>query len=295
MPTSPALDVRGLDPDLVLAAVDDFSPLAGEERETGLRVFFASPAERDAARDALSTGGFQADAVDVSDDDWAWRSQQDLMPFTVGRVIVAPPWAPRDQLLPTLALPRSREPQALASSVDSRPRASESEPILVVIQPSMGFGTGHHATTRLCLAALQTLDLRDAFVLDVGTGSGVLAIAAARLGAASATGIDSDPDAIRSARENLALNGDARQVSFEVADFTRAPIPPADVVTANLTGALLVRASATLRRAVRPGGSLMVSGLQAEDRASVRAAFEEMTLVWEDEEDGWVGLLMKRP
>ena len=264
MPNWPAVDVRALDPDLVLAAVDDFSPVAGEERATGLRVFFASPSERDAARAALATVGFQADAVDVPDEDWARRSQEGLEPVTVGRIVVAPPQS-------TVVSPQSS--------------------VVIVIQASMGFGTGHHATTRLCLAALQKLDLTNAFVLDVGTGSGVLAIAAARLGAASATGIDSDPDALRSARENLALNGDAKSVSFEIADLTSAPLPPADAVAANLTGALLVRASATLRGAVRPGGSLIVSGLLEEERAGVRAAFEDMALLWEGEEDGWVGLV----
>jgi len=157
----------------------------------------------------------------------------------------------------------------------------------------MGFGTGHHATTRLCLAALQTMDLAGAFVLDVGTGSGVLAIAASRLGAARAMGVDNDPDAIQAARESLAANPDAHHVTLEVADLSGGPLPQADVVTANLTGALLVRAAARLAGAVCPGGSLIVSGLLAEERDAVRAAFSEMELAWEEKEDGWVAFSLR--
>jgi ribosomal protein L11 methyltransferase len=164
-----------------------------------------------------------------------------------------------------------------------------------VIVPSMGFGTGHHVTTRLCLEALQALDLRGRTVLDVGTGSGVLAIAADLLGAARAIGIDCDADAIQSARENLALNPEARRVTFDLADLTSSSLPHADIVTANLTGALLVRAAPALAGAVRPGGTLILSGLLTHERDEVCRAFSSPAVTWEREEDGWVGLAVKKP
>jgi ribosomal protein L11 methyltransferase len=268
----PAIDVHSASSDLVAAFVDDYHPTAIEENEHGaaVRVYFVTPAERDAARADLAARQLGVDAIDVPDEDWARRSQQNLTPITIGRVTVFP----------------SPEPRVPSSE----PAPSLQPPVTIVIQPSMGFGTGHHATTRLCLSALQTLNLADAFVLDIGTGSGVLAIAAVRLGAARALGIDSDPDAIQSARENLALNPDARRVEFEVADLTSAPLPQADVVTANLTGTVLVRAASALQRALRPGGSLIVSGLLSEERASVYAAFGTMSREWEAEEEGWVSL-----
>jgi ribosomal protein L11 methyltransferase len=159
----------------------------------------------------------------------------------------------------------------------------------------MGFGTGHHATTRLCLAALQAVDVTGRVVLDAGTGSGILAIAADRLGAAHALGIDADADAIESARQNLALNPGAGRVAFELLDLISSPLPTADVVTANLTGALLVRAAAALAGAVGRGGTLIVSGLLAHERDEVCRAFAGMPVVWEREEDGWMGLAVKKP
>jgi ribosomal protein L11 methyltransferase len=262
----PALDVVASDADLVLAIVDDFSPAAVEERDDGVRVFFVSAPMRDAACDALAAR-FTVSAIDVSDENWARRSQENLQPVTVGRVTIVP---------------------------DLQPPAPSSQPphVTIVIRPSMGFGTGHHATTRLCLEALQTIDVSGKLVIDVGTGSGVLAIAAARLGAATALGIDVDPDAIQSANENLVLNPESRGVRFEVADLAAARLPAADVLLANLTGALLERSAVTLRDAVRPGGALILGGLQRHEREPVLQAFAGADRVWEREEDAWVGLAM---
>jgi len=295
----PALDVRGTDSGLLLAAVDDFSPTAAEERGDGLRLFFATPQAREAACTALAPR-FHVDPIDVPDEDWVRRSQQNLAPITVGRLTVSPPWAGLESCATAEAwsVPKScattpawSEP--CAASV--QPRADGPPLVTIVIEPSMGFGTGHHATTRLCLAAIQSVDLTDAFVLDVGTGSGVLAIAAARLGAARALGIDSDADAIGSARENLALNVGVRHVTFEVADLTSTELPTADVVAANLTGTLLVRAAAPLADAVRPGGTLILGGLLAHEREHVRSAFAALELLWEKSEDDWIGLALRLP
>ena len=262
----PAVDVRSDQPDLVLAVVDDFSPTAIEEREDALRIFFSTADARRAAAQALSNARCSVYAVEVDDEDWARRSQENLAPVTVGRIIVTP------------------RPEPAVSSV---------QPLVIVIQPSMGFGTGHHATTRLCLAALQAIDVTDAEVTDVGTGSGILAIAARRLGAQRAVGIDDDPDAIQSAAENLALNPDAAPVEFRLADLTSTDLPLADVITANLTGALLVRVASALKGALNPRGILITSGLLAHERAAVVAAYSPAKVVWEQAEDEWIGLALR--
>jgi ribosomal protein L11 methyltransferase len=278
----PAIDVRSDTPDLLLAIVDDFGPTALEERGPSVRIFFATPSDRDSAQQALAAQ-FDVTSLDVDDEDWARRSQENLKPVTVGRITVAPPWADVGV--------RSR------FSRGDRPERENRDltPLTVVILPSMGFGTGHHVTTRLCLAALQTIDLTDRDMLDVGTGSGVLAIAADRLGAARAIGIDFDPDAIQSARENLDLNPEARHVTFETIDLAARALPAADVVTANLTGALLVRSAGALFGAVRSGGVLILSGIQSHERDQVREAFANAEVCWERDEDGWIGIAVKKP
>lgn len=267
----PALDIVGGDPDLLLATVDDFSPTAIEERDATTRVFFASADAREVARAELAHR-FAVETVDVSDEDWAQRSQENLQPVTVGRLTIVP---------------------------NAESRVPNPESLTIVIRPSMGFGTGHHATTRLCLAALQKVPIGGKRVLDLGTGSGILAIAADRLGAASAIGIDVDPDAIESARENRALNPEARHVRFDVVDLSATPPCPAlaegaDIVLANLTGALIVRAASTLRAAVASDGVLIVSGLQTHEREEVLAALSPAKILWQRDEDDWSALAMRQ-
>jgi ribosomal protein L11 methyltransferase len=270
----PALDVESTS-EVVLALVDDFAPTAVEEGSTAMRLFFAASDARDAACAELRAQGYATVPLDVSDEDWARRSQQHLDPITVGRITIFP-----NPESPIAANPQSQTPNP--------------DRVFLTIVPSMGFGTGHHATTRLCLEALQRVDLTGKFVLDIGTGSGVLAIAADRLGASRACGIDHDADAIQSACENLALNQRATHTSFELRDLAAAPLPTADVVTANLTGALLVRVAPTLLAAARRGGTLILSGILAEEGDAVRKAFSPADLIEERQEAEWLCLRLTR-
>ena len=261
----PALALEGVD-DLVEAALTDFDVAAVEELgERSCRVFFTTADGRREASRVLQQQfpALLVTPVDVPDEDWAARSQANLKAVRVGDLVVAPPW-------------------------DTHHWTSSIEPCaLIVIQPSMGFGTGHHATTRLCLSALQQMDLRGRRVVDVGTGSGVLAIAASLLGAAPVAGIDDDPDAIQAARENLGLNPQAR-VALDVVDLRTSSLPPADVVLANLTGGLLMSAAPSLTALAAPGGRLILSGFMDHEETDVRQAFGAFAAMARAQEDEWV-------
>ena len=268
-----ASDERDRLEELLSAALDDFGPSAIHELDDRWLVFFGSSEDRDRAAEALSTPArdrIVAAPIDVTDEDWARRSQDELGAVEVGRVVIAPPWA----------------------VADHRPLAPD--PVTVVIRPSMGFGTGHHATTRLCADLLQRIDLSGRTVLDLGTGSGVLALTALALGARSVLGVDDDPDAIESARENLTLNDVAAGVDLRVADFRSLPDPLFDVVVANLTGGLLARSADVLAGAVAPGGTLVISGVTLEEEAEVVRAFEpSMVVVERLAEDEWMAAMLR--
>jgi ribosomal protein L11 methyltransferase len=286
----PALDIHvpGCDPqlqELVLAELDDFQPTAIQEPEDTpiVRVFFSSGAARAAAGRALGAAfgtHLFIESIDVDDEDWAARSQAQLRAVTVGRLIVAPPWD-----VPSRAEGRGQ----------SRERGQSAEGKVVVIQPSMGFGTGHHATTRLTLLAMQALDLNNRRVLDIGCGSGVLAIGAVMLGARSALGIDIDADALANANDNAALNAVTPSVRFEERDF-RDLSSPADIVVANLTGGLIEKSAARLAALVSPGGYLIVSGFMESEAAAVLPALEALLeLKNVDREDEWRVAVLARP
>jgi ribosomal protein L11 methyltransferase len=167
--------------------------------------------------------------------------------------------------------------------------------VVIAMDPGMAFGTGLHPTTRLCLAALEPLaddgTLADARVLDVGCGSGVLAIAAVRLGAASALGVDIDPIAIEATAANAGRNQLRRRVRAHLGSLPSGE-PAFDVVLANLIAGVLVPLATPLRDELRPGGTLIASGIFVDREAEVRAAFDAAGLAVRDRsaEGDWVAL-----
>jgi ribosomal protein L11 methyltransferase len=289
---SPALIIRFADDttaavrDRLVALLAEHSLVAIQEDDLHApRVWtahFADDVSRAAARSALAAltdSGIRVEAADVEDEDWARRTQADLPAVRIGRFVIAPPWD----------LPSRESPVA---SLDPSVASSE---IVIEIEPSRGFGTGHHQSTRLCLVLLQARDLAGRTAIDVGTGSGVLAIAAAKLGAAYVSAIDVDPDAIENARENIERNGAGNVVEAHVRDLTEAALAPADVVTANLTGTLLARHAADLGTLVKPGGASIVAGFTSNEREMVAAAFASGFAVSETaEEDGWWAFVLTR-
>ena len=209
-------------------------------------------------------------AVDtVTDRDWAENWKAHFPPLAIGqRLFVHPPWID--------SIPAGRVP--------------------IVLDPGMAFGTGHHASTRGSLILLERA-LRDtaaARVLDFGTGSGILAIAAAKLGAAEVWGIDIDADACAIAAENAAVNGVAERVRI-AAELAAVP-GSFDVVVANLLANLLIDVAADIAARVRPGGVAIGAGILIEEAAAVRGAWRAAGLadLGEHADEGWVALAAQR-
>jgi ribosomal protein L11 methyltransferase len=206
------------------------------------------PGDAAAPGPALLPPGATVEPAAVEDVDWVARFREGFHAFRAGRFLVAPPWDPA---------------------------AHRSSPDTLVVDPGRAFGTGTHETTRLCLAALEGLAARRPLgrTLDLGAGTGLLAVAAARLGAAPVAASDVDREANDASRHHARLNGVRLAVvradggrGFRAGSF--------DLVLANLMALLLVDRAAEIRALLAPGGSLVLSGLLVEDVAFVRDAFE---------------------
>jgi len=164
---------------------------------------------------------------------------------------------------------------------------------VVVLDPGLSFGTGHHATTSFCLREVVRFCAHGGgSFLDMGTGSGILAIAAAKLGANPIEAFDFDPDSVRVARENARRNRVAARLKLAQADLTQLPHQPArrfDLVCANLISNLLVRERKRIVARVAVGGMLVLAGILQTEFEPVRAAFEAegLRLVRQRQEKEW--------
>ena len=178
----------------------------------------------------------------LEEQDWAHAWRQHYRPFRVGeRLWLEPSWSgPEDKA------------------------GRRQGDIVLTLDPGMAFGTGLHPTTQMCLQALEQLVQPGLEMLDVGTGSGILAVAAAMLGAGAILGVDTDDQAVRAARENARLNGVSAQVTIRPGSLTSVDLRPWELVVVNILAPVIVQmlAEADLLRYVAPeGGRLLLSGI----------------------------------
>jgi ribosomal protein L11 methyltransferase len=269
-----ALRVDRAHAEIALAELLELAPGGVEEVDLGDAVEYAvygPPGELPVLPDLEAAVGGALIEVTTSElpDDWSERWKQFHHPLVLGeRLAVRPPWE-----------------QPLGTDVE------------LVIDPAQAFGTGAHATTRLCLELL--LSLADASlgrdrVLDLGCGSGVLAIAAAKLGFAPVLAVDFDPLSVEATAANAVVN----DVALEVArcDLRSDPVPPAPIVLANLLRPLLLEYARVLDGPVGPEtpGTLIASGLLVHEADEIAAAFAPLGLreQYRRERGEWAALLL---
>lgn len=202
----------------------------------------------------------------LAEQDWAeaWKAHYSVL--HVGeRIVVVPAW---------------------------QPYQAGGEEIVLTLDPGMAFGTGLHPTTQLCLRALEQQLRPGVRVLDLGTGSGILAIAAARLGSGPVLALDTDPTAVRAARQNVLRNHLGGTISVEEGTL-RPGLGPFDLILANLLARTLRELAGLLADALAPGGLLIGSGVLAEQRAEVERALEAagLQLLASPRQEEWVVLL----
>lgn len=223
-----------------------------------------------ALRELVPGAAPPAIAVDtVADQGWAENWKAHFPPLLIGeRLYIHPPWID--------AVPAGR--------------------IAIVLDPGMAFGTGHHASTRGCLILMERAlrAVPRARVLDLGTGSGILAIAAAKLGAAEVWAVDIDSAACAVAIENAAVNRVAERIRI-TAELTAVP-GTFDIIVANLLAGLLVDCAADIAGRLRPGGVAIGAGLLCEETAAVRDAWRAAHLADDGElaDEGWMAVAARR-
>ncbi|MDM5234494.1 50S ribosomal protein L11 methyltransferase [Lysinibacillus pakistanensis] len=210
--------------------------------------------------------------VEVNEEDWATAWKQYYHPVKISeRFTIVPTWE------------------------DYTPVSTDE--LIIELDPGMAFGTGTHPTTVMCLQGLERVVKEGDTVIDIGTGSGVLSIGAALLGAKSVHALDLDEVAVRSAQENVVLNKVEDTVSVFHGNLLDTVKEPADVVVANILAEIIISFTDDAFSIVKPGGLYVTSGIIGAKRDDVKAALEasgfviEEVLLMED----WVAIIARRP
>ncbi|MCR4707332.1 MAG: 50S ribosomal protein L11 methyltransferase [Clostridiales bacterium] len=218
----------------------------------------------------FDVGTLQVDTDTVRDEDWNENWKKWYKPLKVGnRIVIKPTW----------------------ESYTEQP-----EDLVIELDPGMAFGTGSHETTAMCVRMLEKNVRPGDTCFDVGCGSGILALAAARLGAGECLAIDLDPVAVRTARENVALNGLAERVRVEEGDLLEKESGTADLIVANIIADVICYLCRPARRFLKDGGTFICSGIIREKEADVLHALELSGYrVFDREEQGeWVCLAARQ-
>ncbi len=266
---------------LITQVLLEYGCRGAEQNGNMLLAHFFPPSDPDAfAAELIRVLGEEAHA-EIPSIDWEWQAQEDweefwkkgLAPRRIGdRLVVSPSWC--------------------------TPELEDSD-ILITVDPKMAFGTAEHATTRGCLRLLESCVDAGQKIADIGSGSGILAIAAVKLGAERVFAIESDPLATGAAEENLQLNGVVEQVRLQESVATPellAGLGPMDGVVANIQPEILLALLPGFRSLTKLGGWLILSGIPVAEGGKVVGAAIAMgyTPAGEDREDGWTSLRFRR-
>lgn len=237
---------------------------------TTLVAHFDDTAAADAARTHIASLGHRARRDEIVGDAWRDAWKEHFKPQRHGRrLVVRPSW---------------------------EPFAPGPDDAVVVLDPGRAFGSGLHASTALVLAELDGRIRGGERVLDVGCGSGILALAALALGAKRAVAVDDDPEAVAVATENARDNAMSGRLVARLPPLPRVGASGGfDVVVANIQADVLIALSTPLARRVRPAGLLMLSGILEEQGDEVKRAFPGMRTIARPTRDGWVALVLRKP
>lgn len=253
----------------------DEALLKQDRTKARLHIYFSpkeNPAEAISYLKEHFTGqniAYEMDTSFVKDEDWINNWKKHFKPCPIGnRLIIVPTWE-RDTL-----------------PADAKNR------IPLLIDPGMAFGSGQHETTRLCMELIEKYASRESHMLDVGTGSGILAITALLLGAKDAVGIDIDALSVKVAAENAALNGVDAHFTSRQGDLARDVTGTFNLITANIVADIIIQLTPDAVKLLAPDGVYIMSGIIEERKADVMKVLEELGLYLLEEKNdrGWCAM-----